>query len=404
MPITKLSARALSSSSPDSDSAKHSIDVSGRANVRIKRDKGVVEIVRENMRGDTPVKKGKLPNIEDFKYDKAGVSRASNNARTKRAKRVLEVVGENLKGEAAVNNLSGLPDIEDFTYDKAGASGSSGTVKLTSTLPADTKKDKGIPVRTKVGPPENWEEVLDGIKKMRFTEDAPVDTMGCDRVAGNLLPPKERRFAILVGSLLSSQTKDEVTHAAVQRLIKKGLLSPDVIVKTEEASIASVIYPVGFYLRKASYMKRVAEICLQKYEGDIPDSLDGLLSLPGVGPKMAHLVMIIGWNNIQGICVDTHVHRISNRLGWVSRAGTKEKTLTPEETRVSLQRWLPKEEWAPINPLLVGFGQTVCTPLRPRCGMCGISNLCPSAFKETASPAKRTKKLTKVKDRDTADS
>ncbi|GMN29513.1 hypothetical protein TIFTF001_050608 [Ficus carica] len=89
-----------------------------------------------------------------------------------------------------------------------------------------------------------------------------------------------------------------------------------------------------------------------KYSGDIPRSLEELLLLPGIGPKMAHLVMNVAWNDVQGICVDTHVHRICNRLGWVSRPGTKQKTLTPEETRGALQMWLPKEEWLPINPLL----------------------------------------------------
>ena len=149
---------------------------------------------------------------------------------------------------------------------------------------------------------------------------------------------------------------------------------------------------MGFYTRKASNLKKVAKICLSKYNGDIPSSLEELLLLPGIGPKMAHLVMNVAWENVQGICVDTHVHRISNRLEWVSRPGTKQKTRTPEETRESLQLWLPKEEWVPINPLLVGFGQTICTPLRPRCAICTVSDLCPSAFKEAASPSSTPKK------------
>ncbi|CAH9108880.1 unnamed protein product [Cuscuta europaea] len=193
---------------------------------------------------------------------------------------------------------------------------------------------------------------------------------------------KERRFAVLASSLLSSQTKDNITHGAIQRLLQNCLLTADAIDKADEATIKSLIYPVGFYTRKASNLKKIAKICLSKYDGDIPTTLDELILLPGIGPKMAHLVMNVGWNNVQGICVDTHVHRICNRLGWVSRTGTKQKTRTPEETRKSLQLWLPKEEWDPINPLLVGFGQTVCTPLRPRCGICTIRDMCP-AFKET---------------------
>ncbi|KAL5130096.1 Endonuclease III 1, chloroplastic [Glycine soja] len=139
---------------------------------------------------------------------------------------------------------------------------------------------------------------------------------------------------------------------------------------------------------------RAYTISHKRIKKDIPSSIEQLLLLPGIGPKMAHLVMNVGWNNVQGICVDTHVHHICNHLGWVSRLGTKQKTSTPEETREALQRWLPKEEWVPINPLLVGFGQPICTPLRPRCGECSISELCPSAFKEISysSPSSKSKK------------
>lgn len=268
------------------------------------------------------------------------------------------------------------------------------TVHLTGekSLSQLTRKEiKSVSLSDSVRPPPNWEKVLEGIRKMRSSEDAPVDSMGCEK-AGSSLPAKERRFAVLVSSLLSSQTKDQVNHGAIQRLLQNGLLAPDAIDTTNEDTIKSLIYPVGFYTRKASNLKKIAKICLSKYDGDIPSSLEELLLLPGIGPKMAHLVMNVAWNNVQGICVDTHVHRICNRLGWVSRPGTKQETRTPEETRESLQLWLPKEEWVPINPLLVGFGQTICTPLRPRCAICAVSDLCPSAFKEVSSPSSTPKK------------
>lgn len=283
-----------------------------------------------------------------------------------------------------------VPNIEDFAYEKTNVSTTHLSQSKFSSDLLSTRNKNDLPIESKVKAPDNWEEVLKGIRKMRNSEDAPVDSMGCEK-AGFSLPPKERRFAILVSSLLSSQTKDAVTHGAVQRLSQNGLLDPSAIVNSEEEYIKSLIYPVGFYSRKAGNMKKIAEICLKEYGADIPSSLEELLALPGIGPKMAHLVMNVAWNNVQGICVDTHVHRICNRLGWVSRAGTLQKTLTPEETRVSLQSWLPKEEWVPINPLLVGFGQTVCTPLRPRCDQCCINNLCPSAFKEAASPISKAK-------------
>ncbi|KAF5451997.1 hypothetical protein F2P56_027042, partial [Juglans regia] len=291
--------------------------------------------------------------------------------RKKRGRKTIETQETKYEAEPLDQKLRGPPEIEEFGYKQVN-----GSFQSSNTSFANGE------------PPPNWEKVLEGIRKMRSTEDAPVDTMGCEK-AGNSLPPKERRFAVLVSSLLSSQTKDNVTHGAIQRLLQNGLLAADTIDKADEATIKGLIYPVGFYTRKAANMKKIANICLMKYDGDIPSSLEELLLLPGIGPKMAHLVMNVGWNNVQGICVDTHVHRICNRLGWVSKSCTKQKTSTPEETREALQLWLPKEEWVPINPLLVGFGQTVCTPLRPNCGMCSVSDFCPSAFREISrSPSK----------------
>ncbi|XP_059300206.1 endonuclease III homolog 1, chloroplastic-like isoform X1 [Lycium ferocissimum] len=316
--------------------------------------------------------------------------------RKKRVKKTLEVIAAEVKEESSGKKFVRLPDIEDFAYSKDDTYSKSKPAKTTrltgeKALSQLTQTEiKGVSLSDPVRPPSNWEKVLEGIRKMRSSEDAPVDSMGCEK-AGSSLPPKERRFAVLVSSLLSSQTKDQVNHGAIQRLLQNGLLAADTIDTANEETIKSLIYPVGFYTRKANNLKKVAKICLSKYDGDIPSTLEELLLLPGIGPKMAHLVMNVAWDNVQGICVDTHVHRISNRLGWVSRPGTKQKTRTPEETRESLQLWLPKEEWVPINPLLVGFGQTICTPLRPHCALCSVSDLCPSAFKEASSPSSTPK-------------
>ncbi|KAF9618021.1 hypothetical protein IFM89_039418 [Coptis chinensis] len=292
-----------------------------------------------------------------------------------------ETQAEEVKLEAVESKKKkacNLIDIEDFAYGK------------TKGVVQNRVKHSKLVAKVEAEAPENWVEVLEGIRKMRSSENAPVDSMGCEKAGNSITSPKERRFAVLVSSLLSSQTKDEVNHGAIQRLLGNGLLVAEAIVNVDEETIKKLIYPVGFYTRKATNLKKIAKICLDKYEGDIPSTLEELLLLPGIGPKMAHLVMNVGWDNVQGICVDTHVHRICNRLKWVC------STSSPEGTRVGLELWLPKEEWVPINPLLVGFGQTVCTPLRPRCGMCGINHLCPSAFKETttksASSSRKTKK------------
>ncbi|XP_022571634.1 endonuclease III homolog 1, chloroplastic isoform X8 [Brassica rapa] len=331
----------------------------------------------------------------------SGASGSSETLVYTRKKRLKQEALEPLEKKS----LCGLPDIEEFAFKKNTRSSKRSTetnITVASASTAGRSTETNITVasaKTTAGnPPENWVEVLEGIRQMRSSGDAPVDSMGCDK-AGSFLPPSERRFAVLLGSLLSSQTKDQVNNAAIHRLHQKGLLTPEAIDKADESTIKELIYPVGFYARKATYMKKIAKICLEKYNGDIPSSLDDLLALPGIGPKMAHLILHIAWNDVQGICVDTHVHRICNRLGWVSRPATKQKTSSPEETRVALQQWLPKEEWVAINPLLVGFGQTICTPLRPRCEACSVAKLCPAAFKEaSSSPSSKLKKSKQSKE------
>ncbi|KAL1200350.1 Endonuclease III-like protein [Cardamine amara subsp. amara] len=325
-------------------------------------------------------------------------SKPRDSSRKKRLKQedLEPLEKDSSRGINARNEVCGLPDIEEIADKKTNVSPSSSASKLKSYIKSTEASTSASQIKTPGRPPENWEKVLEGIQKMRSSEGAPSDAVECDRT-GSFLPPKERRFYVLIGTLLSSQTKDHITAAAVERLHQNGLLTPEAIDKADEPTIKELIYPVGFYTRKATHVKKVAKICLMKYDGDIPSSLEELLSLPGVGPKIAHLVLHVAWNDVQGICVDTHVHRICNRLGWVSKPGTKLKTSSPEETRVALQQWLPKEEWVAINFLLVGFGQTICTPLRPHCGTCSISELCPSAFKETPRASSKLKKSVKSK-------
>lgn len=130
------------------------------------------------------------------------------------------------------------------------------------------------------------------------------------------------------------------------------------------------------FQRKVEYIKRTSVILLDKYNGDIPRTIKELCELPGVGPKMAHICMQIAWGEVSGIGVDTHVHRISNRLGWV-----RKQTKTPEETRNELEDWLPKPLWKEVNHLLVGFGQEICLPRFPKCSECLNKDICPFAKK-----------------------
>ncbi|KAE9414442.1 hypothetical protein Angca_004437, partial [Angiostrongylus cantonensis] len=208
------------------------------------------------------------------------------------------------------------------------------------------------------------------ITEMRQAGDAPVDTMGCHKLGDPLASPETFRFQVLMALMLSSQTKDEVTSAAMMRLRSHGC-SVNSMLDISTDDLEKLLHPVGFYKKKAVFIKKVAEILKEKYHGDVPDSVEDLCSLPGVGPKMAHLVMQIAWNRVDGIAVDTHVHRIVNRLGWMT-------TDTPEKTRSKLQEMLPKSHWTTINPLLVGFGQQICLPVKPKCGTCLCKDICPS--------------------------
>lgn len=230
--------------------------------------------------------------------------------------------------------------------------------------------------------PENWKEVLGNVRKMRQNIEAPVDTMGCDKCADQSVPQKLVRYQLLVSLMLSSQTKDEVTHAAVGRL-REFALTPESVAAADEKQIEQLIYPVSFYKNKAKHLKQTAKVLLEKYDGDIPDSVEGLCSLPGVGPKMAYLAMSCGWGHTVGIGVDTHVHRISNRLGWLPTP-----TKTPEQTRKALEAWLPRELWDEVNHLLVGFGQTVCKPVGPKCLTCLNVELCPFGRKQSKGSRK----------------
>ena len=208
------------------------------------------------------------------------------------------------------------------------------------------------------------------IREMRKQIVAPVDTIGCHMLARPDASPIERRFQILVALVLSPQTKDQATAQAMEKLYSLCPVTPSSILAFTLEKLDTAIKSVGFHRKKAENLLKIAHICKEHHNSDIPQDLVGLQKLPGVGPKIAHLTMQVAWEQTVGIGVDTHVHRIANRLHWVS-------TKTPEETRVALEDIVPRENWRELNPLLVGFGQTICLPVRPKCGQCSLSSTCP---------------------------
>ena len=180
---------------------------------------------------------------------------------------------------------------------------------------------------------------------------------------------QEDPFQVLIATMLSAQTKDAVTHAASTRLFRVAR-TPRTMAKLRVKEIERLIYPVSFYRNKAVHVQRTCEQLLSRYGGVVPKTMAELLTLPGVGRKTGNLVLILAHRSADNICVDTHVHRISNRLGWVS-------TRTPDETEQALYGAARRQWWPLINLYLVTWGQNVCRPVYPLCGGCVLFDLCP---------------------------
>ncbi len=174
-------------------------------------------------------------------------------------------------------------------------------------------------------------------------------------------------FLILIACLLSLRTKDKTTSEASARLFALAD-SPVTMLKLPLRKIERAIYPVGFYRTKAKSIHKICRRLLDHYDGTVPDSIEALMTLPGVGRKTANLVVTVGFGKL-GICVDVHVHRISNRWGYI-------KTKTPEESEEALRKKLPEQYWMTFNDLLVPYGQNVCQPISPFCSQCKLIELC----------------------------
>lgn len=180
---------------------------------------------------------------------------------------------------------------------------------------------------------------------------------------------QENAFHVLIATMLSAQTRDAVTAAASERLFRAAR-TPRAMAALTPAQIQKLIYPVSFYRHKAVHVKQTCEQILARYRGRVPDTMEELLTLPGVGRKTANLVLILAHRSEENICVDTHVHRIANRLGWV-------QTRTPEQTEHALYRATRRRWWPIINLYLVTWGQNVCRPVYPLCPQCVLADVCP---------------------------
>jgi len=180
---------------------------------------------------------------------------------------------------------------------------------------------------------------------------------------------EEDPFQVLIATLLSARTQDKTTFAASTRLFRVAR-TPRTMATLTAKRIERLIYPVSFYRHKARNVKATCRILVDRFGGRVPTTMEELLTLPGVGRKTANLVLILAFKSLKNICVDTHVHRISNRLGWV-------RTRTPDETEQALYAATDEQWWPYLNLYLVTWGQNVCRPVYPRCGDCVIREFCP---------------------------
>lgn len=236
---------------------------------------------------------------------------------------------------------------------KAGASGAN-AVKLEGGFPDSLRLTPPAVTRRSIG------GVLRILRKAALRWNAPVLT----------LMAAERRdpFLTLIGCILSLRTKDQATAIAAPRLFVRAD-TPTKMLELSQAEIERLIYPVGFYRTKARVILQICHDLLDRFDGKVPDRIDDLLTLKGVGRKTANLVVTEAFGK-PGICVDTHVHRISNRWGLI-------KTATPEKSEAALREVLPRRYWIEYNSIVVAFGQTICQPVSPWCSRCPVSHLCP---------------------------
>ena len=208
---------------------------------------------------------------------------------------------------------------------------------------------------------------------MRYSEilDRIEENLEGEAHLDELASQKQDPFKILISTILSARTRDENTRQATNALFSK-YKTPAMIANADLSNLEELIQKAGFYRVKALRLKEVSSLIVKKFDGHVPDNFEDLINLPGVGPKTANCVLVYAFK-LPAIPVDTHVHRISNRLQWV-------KTTKPEQTEEQLKLKIPKDQWIRINRLFVRFGQEICRPNNPKCVECPITQICPKDF------------------------
>jgi len=208
--------------------------------------------------------------------------------------------------------------------------------------------------------PKNIPKIISLLKKQSNQFEIPMSTK---------IGERREPFLVLISCIMSLRTKDTTTGPAAKRLFKMAD-NPKDMLKLTKKQIEKAIFPVGFYLTKAKYIQKTCKKLIDDYNGKVPEKEEELLKLSGIGRKCMGIVMCYGFNKNSHIPVDTHVHKIANRLGWV-------KTKTPEKTEQALIKTIPRKYWHDLNSLLVVHGQNICVPVSPYCSKCSIGKYCP---------------------------
>lgn len=240
-----------------------------------------------------------------------------------------------------------MPITPDDSISATSVSGPESSVKKQKKSPKRKLPSKPV----SKSPPKGWLDIYQLVEELRQDRSAPVDSDGSEALPEKQFGPETFRFQVLIALMLSSQTKDAVVGDTMRKLQKHGL-TVERIGKTPPEKLNELIRKVGFHNNKTKYIKQVVDILYEHYNGDIPTNAEELMALPGIGPKMAFIIENVAWNKSTGIGVDTHMHRMFNQLKWVN-------SKNPEQTRLQLEAWLPKEYWPSVNLLWVGFGQEV---------------------------------------------
>ncbi|KAG0672857.1 DNA N-glycosylase and apurinic/apyrimidinic (AP) lyase [Kluyveromyces marxianus] len=294
--------------------------------------------------------------------------------------------------------------IQDVDIDSIKRMGAQEYFKYINRFTKDDISGEKLKIEDNPNIPANFIPIYSKVRLMRSLIKTPVDSVGCAMLPITInstfgieqekMKPKNYRLQLLISLMLSSQTKDETNAKAMHNLMEYCIeelgdpegITLDALLKCDEKNLDNEIHSVGFHTRRASYIKKAAVMLRDQFDGDVPTTIEGFISLPGVGPKMGYLALQKSWAKIDGIGVDVHVDRLAKMWGWVDSKLCK----TPEHTRKQLETWLPKSLWYEINPVLVGFGQVLCMPRGKKCNLCLVKDICPGVDKKLLKRIKET--------------